>query len=186
MVEGGLVWLITFYFTWFGWPVLVHSLGEKLMVPGCAIGRMQAGGGCLMLWAMFCWATLGPGNHLDVTLSHTIYLNVVADQVHPFMATLFPDASFGWIMGRIMSHCRNSSGMVWETGHPQISIQWRICGMYWKKFDSWRLHLTPYRSIYCQCLGDRFHWTPSEVMSMSMPRQVSCFGGTYTLLGSWF
>ena len=42
---------------------------------------------------MFCCETLGPGIHVDVTLTCTTYLNIVADQVHPFMATVFPDGS---------------------------------------------------------------------------------------------
>ncbi len=46
-----------------------------------------------MLWAMFCWETLGPGIHVDVTLTRTTYLNIVADQVHPFMTMVFPDGS---------------------------------------------------------------------------------------------
>ena len=39
-----------------------------------------------MLWAMFCWETLGPAIHVDVNLTRVTYLNIVADQVHPFMA----------------------------------------------------------------------------------------------------
>ena len=41
-----------------------------------------------MLSATFC---LGPAIHLDVTLTHTTYLNIAADHVHPFMETIFPD-----------------------------------------------------------------------------------------------
>ncbi|KAK3516884.1 hypothetical protein QTP70_028198 [Hemibagrus guttatus] len=42
---------------------------------------------------MFCWDILGPGIHADVTLSLITYLNIVADQVCPFMATVFPKGS---------------------------------------------------------------------------------------------
>ncbi|KAK3534421.1 hypothetical protein QTP86_015225, partial [Hemibagrus guttatus] len=45
----------------------------------------------VMLWAMFCWETLGPAIHVDVTVTHSTYLNIVTDHVHPFMETLFPD-----------------------------------------------------------------------------------------------
>jgi len=68
---------------------LVHYTGEH-MAPGCTIGRRQAGGGSVMLWAMFCWETMGPAIHVDVTLTRTTYLSIVADYVHPFMETLFP------------------------------------------------------------------------------------------------
>ncbi|MCJ8732198.1 hypothetical protein PDJAM_G00208470 [Pangasius djambal] len=43
----------------------------------------KTGGGSLM----------GPGIHVDVILTRTTYLNIVADQVHPFMATVFPNGS---------------------------------------------------------------------------------------------
>ena len=43
-----------------------------------------------MLWAMFCWETLGPAIHVDVTLTRTTYQSIVADHVHPFMETVFP------------------------------------------------------------------------------------------------
>ncbi|KAK3530022.1 hypothetical protein QTP86_009926 [Hemibagrus guttatus] len=40
---------------------------------------------------MFCWETLGPAVHVDVTVTRSTYLSIVADRVHPFMETLFPD-----------------------------------------------------------------------------------------------
>ena len=46
-----------------------------------------------MLWAMFCSETLGPAIHVNVNLIRVTYLNIVADQVHPFMARVFPDGS---------------------------------------------------------------------------------------------
>ncbi|MCI4388573.1 hypothetical protein PGIGA_G00087550 [Pangasianodon gigas] len=75
-----------------GWMRVRHLPGEE-MAPGCTMGRRQAGRGSVMLWAMFCWETLGPVIHVDVTLTRTIYLNIAADQVHPFMATVFPNGS---------------------------------------------------------------------------------------------
>lgn len=38
------------------------------------------------LWAKFCWENLD----YDVKLTHTALLNIVADQVHPFLGTQFP------------------------------------------------------------------------------------------------
>ena len=50
-----------------------------------------------MLWAMFCWETLllgnGPAIHVDINLTRVTSLNIAADQVHPFMAMVFPDGS---------------------------------------------------------------------------------------------
>ncbi|KAK3566845.1 hypothetical protein QTP86_004548 [Hemibagrus guttatus] len=55
------------------------------------MGRRKAGRGSVMLWAMFCWETLGHAIHVDVTLTRTTYLSIAADHVHPFMETVFPD-----------------------------------------------------------------------------------------------
>ncbi|KAK3531484.1 hypothetical protein QTP70_023275, partial [Hemibagrus guttatus] len=41
---------------------------------------------------LFCCETSGPAIHVDVTLTCTTYLSTVADHVHPFMETVFPDA----------------------------------------------------------------------------------------------
>ena len=46
-----------------------------------------------MLWAIVCWETLGPAIHVDVNVTRVTYLNIVADQVHPFTAMVFPDGS---------------------------------------------------------------------------------------------
>ena len=55
------------------------------------MGRSPAGGGSVMLWAMFTWESLGPAIHVDVTSTRTTYLSIVADHVHPFMDAIFPD-----------------------------------------------------------------------------------------------
>ncbi len=68
----------------------VRRLPGEHMAPGCTMGRRQAGGGSVMLCAMFCWQTLGPVIHVDVTLTHTTYLSIVTDHVHLFMETVFP------------------------------------------------------------------------------------------------
>ena len=49
--------------------VFVRHLPGEVMAPGCTVGRRQAGGGSVMLWAMFCWETLGPAIHVDVNLT---------------------------------------------------------------------------------------------------------------------
>lgn len=73
--------------------VRVRRLPGEHMAPRCITGRRQAGGGSVMLWAMFCWETLGLAIHVDVTLTRTTYLSIVADHVHPFMETIFPGGS---------------------------------------------------------------------------------------------
>ncbi|KAK3561931.1 hypothetical protein QTP86_019061 [Hemibagrus guttatus] len=63
----------------------VRCLPGEHMASGYTMGRRQAGRGSVMLWAMFCWKTLGSAIHVDVILTRTTYLSIVADHVHPFM-----------------------------------------------------------------------------------------------------
>ena len=71
---------------------IVLPSGEE-MAAGSTTGGRLAGGGSVLLWAVFCWETLGSGLHADVPLTHTTSLEIVADHVHPFMARVFLDGS---------------------------------------------------------------------------------------------
>lgn len=42
---------------------------------------------------MVCWETFGLGIRVEITLTPTTSLNIVADLVHPFMATVLPNGS---------------------------------------------------------------------------------------------
>ena len=54
----------------------------------------------MVLWAVFCWETLGPAIHVDITLKCTTFLGIVVDHVHPFMETVLPDAKMvGELLG---------------------------------------------------------------------------------------
>ncbi len=59
----------------------------------CTIGTRPEGKGSVMLWAIFCWETLGPCIHVDVTLTRITYLKIVADHIHLLMAMVFPYGS---------------------------------------------------------------------------------------------
>lgn len=86
----------------------VHHLSEKEMVPGFPMGRRHAGGGSMMLSAMFWWETLSRGIHQDVTLTHLTQLSIVADQVQTFMATVF----------------LNGNGLFQQGNAPKIVQEW--------------------------------------------------------------
>ena len=60
------------------------------MAPSCLVSTVQAAGGGVMVWGMFSWQTLGPSIPNDQRLKATASLNIVADPVHPFMATRGP------------------------------------------------------------------------------------------------
>ncbi|GBM89130.1 hypothetical protein AVEN_153753-1 [Araneus ventricosus] len=43
-----------------------------------------------MLWGTFSWAALGPVVVVEQTMKAANYLNIIADQLHPYMAFVFP------------------------------------------------------------------------------------------------
>ncbi|GBM07954.1 Transposable element Tc1 transposase [Araneus ventricosus] len=49
----------------------------------------HAGGG-IMLWGMFSWAALGPVVVVEQAMKAANYLNNITDQLHPYMAFVFP------------------------------------------------------------------------------------------------
>uniref|UniRef100_A0A9J8C1B0 Transposase Tc1-like domain-containing protein n=1 Tax=Cyprinus carpio carpio TaxID=630221 RepID=A0A9J8C1B0_CYPCA len=57
--------------------------------PSCLVSTVQAGGGCVMVWGIFSWHTLGPLLPIEHRLNATAYLSIVADHVHPFMTTVY-------------------------------------------------------------------------------------------------
>ncbi|GBN82636.1 hypothetical protein AVEN_274464-1 [Araneus ventricosus] len=63
--------------------------GEQLL-PSCTAGHTQAGGGGIMLWATFAWAVLGPVVGVKQTMKAVNYLSIIANQLHPYMAFIFP------------------------------------------------------------------------------------------------
>ncbi|GBO33815.1 hypothetical protein AVEN_224183-1 [Araneus ventricosus] len=66
-----------------------HLPGEQLL-PSCTVGHTQAGGGGIMLWRTFSWAALGPVVAIEQTMKAVNYLTIIADQLYPYMAFVFP------------------------------------------------------------------------------------------------
>ncbi|GBO34810.1 Transposable element Tc1 transposase [Araneus ventricosus] len=63
--------------------------GEQLLPSGTA-GHTQACGGGIMLWGEFSWAALGSVVVVEQTMKAANYLNIIADQLHLYMAFVFP------------------------------------------------------------------------------------------------
>ena len=66
---------------------------SESMDPTCLVPTHQAGGGGSMVWGMFSWHTLGTLLLINNRLNATAYLSIVADHVHPFMATMYPSSN---------------------------------------------------------------------------------------------
>ena len=72
-----------------------------------------------MLWEMFCWETLGPAIYVGVNLTRVTSLNIVADQVHPFMAMVFPDGSDLFQQDNAPCH---TAHIVWEWFEEHVGV----------------------------------------------------------------
>ena len=153
-----------------GW-VCVHWLAWGERMPGCTMGRGQADRGSVMLWAVVCWETLDPA--MDVTLTRTTYLNIVADQLHSFIVTLFlmAVASFSRIIhpatlqkwSRGVVRIKTTSSRCWLCLHSSpdfnsIEHLWNVLN----KTINLATSVT-YR-ICCWHIGTRYHSTPSELL----------------------
>ncbi|GFT08011.1 transposable element Tcb1 transposase [Trichonephila clavipes] len=62
---------------------------EQLLLQ-CTVGHTLAGGGSIMIWGTFSWAFLGPVVVVEQTMNSTGYLKVIANQLHPYMASVSP------------------------------------------------------------------------------------------------
>ncbi|GFU03065.1 transposable element Tc1 transposase [Trichonephila clavipes] len=70
--------------------VRIRRLPGEQLLPQCTVGHTQAGGGGIMLWGTFSWASLGLVVVVEQTMNATGYLNIIADQLHPYMTSVFP------------------------------------------------------------------------------------------------
>ncbi|GBM29530.1 hypothetical protein AVEN_212249-1 [Araneus ventricosus] len=70
--------------------VRVRRLPGEQLLPSCTADNTQAGGGDIMLWGTFSWAALGAVVVVEQTMNAANYLNIIADQLHPYMAFVFP------------------------------------------------------------------------------------------------
>ncbi|GBM33787.1 Transposable element Tc1 transposase [Araneus ventricosus] len=70
--------------------VRVRRLPGEQLLPSCTESHTQTGGGGIMLRGTFSWVVLGPIAVVEHTMKAANYLNIVADQLHPYMAFVFP------------------------------------------------------------------------------------------------
>ncbi|GFV52135.1 transposase domain containing protein [Trichonephila clavipes] len=70
--------------------IRIRCLPGEQLVPRCTIGHKHAGGGSIMLWRTFSWVLLRPVVVVEQTMNATGYLNIIADQLHPYMTSVSP------------------------------------------------------------------------------------------------
>ncbi|GFX86811.1 transposable element Tc1 transposase [Trichonephila clavipes] len=70
--------------------VYVWRTPKEVCAPECIVLTVKHGGGSLMVWGAISWRGLGPlvTLHDKVKAAHSV--NILGDQVHPFVQTSFP------------------------------------------------------------------------------------------------
>lgn len=66
-------WRVPFSFTPCRQPRKCTCFLGEVTAAGFTLKKMQVGGRNLILWATFCWKTLGLGSHVDVNLTHILF-----------------------------------------------------------------------------------------------------------------
>ncbi|GFT10568.1 transposable element Tc1 transposase [Trichonephila clavipes] len=70
--------------------IRIRRLSDEQLFPKCTVSHTQAGGVSITLWGTFSWTFLGPVVVVEQTMNATGYLNIIAAQLHPCMASVFP------------------------------------------------------------------------------------------------
>lgn len=135
----------------------VHPLPGKEMVLGCIMGKKKCH---VILWAKFCLETLDCGIHVNVGWMHT-YLNIVAEQIYPFMAvTCLPQCRKN-VQEWSEEHDKEFKMLPWPPNSPVFKFTVHM----WDVLEIHPPHLKPYRivSTCYWCLSARYQRT-SEIL----------------------
>ncbi len=92
---------------------------HESMDPSCFVSTVLAGGGGgVIVWGIFSWHNLGLLVPIEHRLNTTAYLSIVADDVHPFMTTVYHllMATSSRIMSQSSNHLRLVS-WTWQWVH---------------------------------------------------------------------
>ncbi|GFX84967.1 transposase domain containing protein [Trichonephila clavipes] len=114
-----------------------------------------------MLWGTFSWAFQGPVVVVEQTMNATGYLNIIADQLHPYMASVFPAGNGMFqqdnapchkakiVLEWFQEHNAEFQLMSWCLTH-RISIRYNTFGMSWYSSNEAHFWLNGYikKQIY--------------------------------------
>ncbi|GFW63815.1 transposable element Tcb1 transposase [Trichonephila clavipes] len=70
--------------------VYVGRTPKEAFAPECIVPTVEHGGGSLMVWGAISWRGLGPLVTLHAKVKAAHYVNILGEQVHPFVQTSFP------------------------------------------------------------------------------------------------
>ncbi|GBM94042.1 Transposable element Tcb2 transposase [Araneus ventricosus] len=175
--------------------------GEQLL-PSCTAGHTRAGGGGIMLWGTFSRAALEPVVVVEQTMKAANYLNITADQLHPYMAFVFPTGNGIFqqdnapchkariVLEWFEEHTDEFHLMSWPSNWPDLNPMEHIWDVMERQIRA-QTPPCPNISTLCdRCLDIWYNLSPVmyQILVASMPRRVAAVlkakgGATRYLVG---
>ncbi|GFX09605.1 transposable element Tcb1 transposase [Trichonephila clavipes] len=166
--------------------VRIRRLPGEQLLPQCTVGHTQACDGSIMLWETFSWASLGPMVVVEQTMNATGYLNIIADQLHPYMACVFPAGNGMFqqdnapcqkaiiVLEWFHDHDAEFQLMSWPHNSPDLNPKEHIRDVMGRQL---RVQRPPIRNIsylHGRCLNIWYNLSPAiyQGLVVFMPRRV--------------
>lgn len=153
----------------------------------CLKPTVKHGGGSCMVWGAMSWYSMGPIIVLEGKVTAHKYLNILADQVHPMVQTLFPDGDAIFqddnapihtavcVGSWFEEHESELTHLPWPAQSPDLNIIEPVWGILENKVRS---RFPPPASIkeLASALVEEWHKIDMNVVHdlyLSIPRRVS-------------
>lgn len=166
--------------------VRIRRLPGEQLLPQCTVGHTQAGGGGIMLWGTFSWASPGPVVVVERTMNATGYLNIIADQLHPYMASVFPAGNGIFqqdnapchkakiVLEWFREHDAEFQLMSWPPNSPDINPIEHIWDVMGRQLRGQRPPIRNIPDLRDRCVNLWYNLSPAIYQGLvaSMPRRV--------------
>ncbi|GBM07172.1 Transposable element Tc1 transposase [Araneus ventricosus] len=140
-----------------------------------------------MLWGTFSWAALGSVVVVEQTMKAANYLNIIANQLHPYMAFVFPTGngifhqdSAPFHKARIVlewfeEHTDEFHLMSWPPNSPDINLMEHIWDVMERQLRAQTPPLPNISTLRDRCLDIWYNLSPvmHQKLVASMPRRVA-------------
>ncbi|GBM22014.1 Transposable element Tc1 transposase [Araneus ventricosus] len=140
-----------------------------------------------MVWGTFSWAALGPVVVVEQTMKAANYLSIIADQLHPYMAVVFPTGNGIFqqdnapchkariVLKWFEEHTDEFHLMSWSPNSPDLNPMEHI----WDVMERHLRAQTPpsqnISTLFYSCLDIWYNLSPVMYQKLvaSMPRRIA-------------
>ncbi|GBL99227.1 Transposable element Tc1 transposase [Araneus ventricosus] len=166
--------------------VRVRRLPGEQLLPSCTAGHTQVGGGGIMLCGTFSWAALV---EVEQTMKAANYLNIIADQLHPYMGFVFPTGNGIFqqdnapchkariVLERLEEHTDEFHLMSWPPNSPDLNTMEHIWDVTERQLRAQTQACPNISSLRDRCLDIWYNLFPVMYQKLvsSMPGRLQLF-----------